>query len=104
MNNLNIETGGTEEEPEDGLEAALGGASQEMEVEENRGREVEEEGEGTQWALGALEILTQEADPSRTTLVDACNGFNELSCLEMLWTVRHRWLAGARFTFNCVRH
>ena len=37
-------------------------------------------------------------------LVDACNGFNKLSRLSMLWTVRHRWPVGARFTFNCYRH
>ena len=36
--------------------------------------------------------------------VDARNGFNELSHLEMLWTVRHCWSAGARFTFNCNMH
>ena len=51
-------------------------------------------------ALGDQEFLTQDAEPSGTMLVDACNGFNELSRLEMLWTVWHRWLAGARFTFN----
>eukprot|EP00957_Ditylum_brightwellii_P027485 2077883-Ditylum_brightwellii.AAC.1 len=39
-----------------------------------------------------------------TTLVDARNGFNELSCYAMLWTVRHLWLAGARFVFNCYWH
>ena len=37
-------------------------------------------------------------------LVDARNEFNELSRLAMLWTVRHRWLAGARFALNCYRH
>ena len=37
-------------------------------------------------------------------LVDSHNGFNELSRLAMLWTVRHRWPAGARFAFNCYRH
>ena len=37
-------------------------------------------------------------------LVDARNGFNELSRLAMLWTVRHRWPAGARFAFNCYKH
>jgi hypothetical protein len=37
-------------------------------------------------------------------LVDARNGFNELSRKAMLWTVRHRWPAGARFSFNCYRH
>ena len=51
-------------------------------------------------ALVSLEFLTQDAEPSGTTLVDARNGFNELRRLEMLWTVRHRWPAGARFTFN----
>ena len=40
LNNLNIETGGKEEEAEEGLEDALGGVSQEMEVEEDRGGEM----------------------------------------------------------------
>ncbi len=34
-------------------------------------------------------------------MVDATNGVNELSRNATLWTVRHRWAAGARFTFNC---
>ena len=68
------------------------------------GIEGEEEGGGTQRSLEALESLTQEAEPSVTTLVDACNGFNELSRLEMLWTVQHLWLAGARFAFNCYKY
>ena len=75
----------TQEEAEEGLEAILG-----MEVEGDMGSEGEEEGGGTQWALGAFEFLTQEAETSGTTLVDARNGFNELSRLAMLWTVRHR--------------
>ena len=58
----------------------------------------------TQRALGALEFITQDADPSGTMLVDACNGFNKLSRLAMLCTVRHRWPAGARFAFNCYRY
>ena len=37
-------------------------------------------------------------------LVDACNGFNELIHLEMLWTGWHCYLAGAGFVFNCYRH
>ena len=37
-------------------------------------------------------------------LTDARNGFNKLSRLAMLWNVRHRWPAGARFVFNCYRH
>ena len=46
-----------------------------------------EEGEnGTQMALGDQEFLTQDAEPSGTTLLDECNGFNKLSRLAMLWT------------------
>ena len=37
-------------------------------------------------------------------LVDARNGFNKLSRLAMMWTMRHRWPAGARFAFNYYRH
>ena len=86
-------------EAEEGSESALG-----MEVEEVEGREGEEEGGDTLRALEALELLTQDAEPSGTTLVDARNGFNKLSRLAMLWTVRHRWPAGARFSFNCYKH
>ena len=35
---------------------------------------------------------------------DANNGFNELNRKAMLWTVRHLWAAGSRFSFNCYRH
>ena len=42
--------------------------------------------------------------PQAVLLVDAHNGFNELSHRAMLWTVRHCWPAGARFSFNCYRH
>ena len=62
----------------------------EMEV-EDRESEGEEGGEGTLKALEALEFLTQEAESIETMLVDARNGFNELSRLAMLWTTRHRW-------------
>ena len=77
------------------MEEALG-----MEAEEEGESQGEEEGGGTQRAVEALEFLTQEAEPSGTTLVDARNGFNKLSRLEMLWTVRHCWPAGAIFAFN----
>ena len=99
FNNLITETAGLEEEAEEGLAMAL-----EMEVEGDRGSDGEEGGGGTQRALEALEFLTQEAEPSGTTLVDARNGFNELIRLATLWTVRHRWTAGARFAFNCYKH
>ena len=45
-------------------------------------------------ALESTGILPQDADPGGTTLVDACNGFNDMSRLAMLWTVRHHWLEG----------
>ena len=99
LNNLNIETAGTEEETAGGLSDAL-----EMEVEEERGKKGDNEEGGTQRALGALEFLTKDAEPSGSTLVDARNGLNKLICLAMLWTVRHRWPAGTRFAFNCYRH
>ena len=66
LDNLTIETGGMEEEAADSLNATLG-----MEVEENRASEVEVGCDRTQRDLGALEFLTQDAEPSRTTLVDA---------------------------------
>jgi hypothetical protein len=41
---------------------------------------------------------------SAVLLVDAANGFNELGRKAMLWTVRHRWANGVRFSFNCYCH
>ena len=58
-----------------------------MEMEVDRASEGEEGGGGTLRELEALEFLIQEAETSGTKLVDARNGFNELSRLEMLWTV-----------------
>ena len=83
----------------EGLAEAL-----EMEVEMYRGSEGEEGGRGNQQAPKAIEFLTQEADPSGTTLVDARNGFNKLSRSAMLLTMRQCWPAGAKFAFNCYRH
>ena len=98
LDNLTIDMEGTEEDAAEGLEAVLS-----MEVEGDRRSEGEEEGGGTQRALGDLEFLTQESEMSRTTIIDARNELNELSRLAMMWTVRHRWPVGARFTFNCYR-
>ena len=90
-----------EEEATKQLEADL-----EMQVEEEKKNlvEGEEEGNGNQRALRALEFLTQDTEPSRTALVDACNGFNELIRLAMLWNMRHYWPAGTRFAFNYYRY
>ena len=79
---LTVETDGTEEAAAEILEAAL-------EIYEYKEREVEEVGEGYLRAMGAIELLTQDEEPSGTTLVDARNGFNDLSRLTMLWTVQH---------------
>ena len=73
-------------------------------MEDDMGSKGEEEGGETQRSMGALEFLTQEAELNRTMLVDARNGFNELSRLAMLWNVQHHWPAGTRFAFNCYRH
>ena len=37
-------------------------------------------------------------------LVDAANGFNNISRLEMLWSVRHQCPCLSRFAINCYRH
>ena len=95
INNLTIETAVMEEEAAEQLTAAL-----DMEVEEDRDSEGKEGGDGTQRELGAPEFLTQDAELSGTTLIDARNRFNELSRLAMMWTVQHRWPTGARFAFN----
>ena len=99
LSNLIKETAGTEEEAAEGLAEAL-----RMEGVEDEGSKGEEGGGGTLRALKALEFLTQEAEPIGTTLVDSHNGFNKLSRLAVLWTVRHRWPAGVRFAFNCYKH
>ena len=39
-----------------------------------------------------------------TLLVDARNGFNELSRKAAMWTLRHLWPNGSRFAFNCYKH
>ena len=51
-------------------------------------------------ALKSIEFLTQYEEPSRKTIVDACNGFNKLIRLAIMCTVRHHWPAGERFAFN----
>ena len=80
--NLTIETAGTEEEGAEGLADSL-----RMEGVDAKGSEGEEGSGGTQRAPEALEFLTQDAELSYTTLIDARNGFNKLNRLAMLWTV-----------------
>ncbi|KAI2498783.1 hypothetical protein MHU86_15686 [Fragilaria crotonensis] len=52
----------------------------------------------------AADVGISSAEASAVLLVDATNGFNELGRKAMLWTVRHTWANGARFSFNCYRH
>ena len=99
LNKLSIETAGTEEEAAEGLEDDL-----KMEVEVEGQGEGKEGGGMTQRAQGALEFLTQDIEPIRTTIVDAYNEFNDMSRLTMLRNVRHRWPAGARFALNFYSH
>ncbi|KAI2490762.1 hypothetical protein MHU86_23809 [Fragilaria crotonensis] len=56
------------------------------------------------FAAIADDVGLSSAEASAVLLVDATNGFNELGRKAMLWTVRHRWANGARFSFNCYRH
>ena len=99
LSNLIIETATIEGEAAEGLAVAL-----DIEVKEERNSEGGKKGGGTLRALEALEFLNQEAEPSGNTLVDAHNGFNELSRLAIMCTVRHRWPTEARFVFNCYWH
>jgi len=48
--------------------------------------------------------VVESGQPYTTLLVDARNGFNELSCKVAMWTIRHQWPNGSRFAFNCYRH
>ena len=100
LGHLIIETAGIEEELAEALDTVL---RVEIEEEGEINGEGKVGGEETQGELGAIEFLTQEAEPTGTTLVDSRNGFNELSRLAMLWTVHHCWPAGTRFMFNCYR-
>ncbi len=43
-------------------------------------------------------------NPLDVTLLDASNGFNEISRLRCLHTIRHLWPSASRFAFNCYRH
>ena len=97
INHLIIDTEGTKEEAVENLKEAL-----EMEIKLGGGNVTkgEEGGDGNLRSQGDLEFLTQDKEPSGTTPIDARNRFNELIHLEMLWTVRHRCPAGARFAFN----
>ena len=48
--------------------------------------------------------MDELSDNELVLLVDAANGFNNLSRYSMLWTVRHRCSRLSRLAFNCYRH
>ena len=55
--------------------------------------------------VGDAPATVEAATPAEALLlVDAANGFNNLSRYGMLWTVRHRCPKMSRFTYNCYRH
>ena len=60
--------------------------------------------DGAVHAMSALWEELRDEEEHGFLLVDARNAFNELNRTRMLWTVRHLWPSGARFTFNCYRH
>jgi hypothetical protein len=76
------------------------------EIDDDLWEDEREDGEDPPWTAEAEGDLRGEWEdgPEGLTLVDARNGFNELSRYAMLWTARHRWPKGARFSFNCYKH
>jgi hypothetical protein len=60
--------------------------------------------EGGIHAMQALWDLLKTEEKWGFLLIDASNAFNEQNRIKMLWAVRHEWLSGARFVFNCYKH
>ena len=60
--------------------------------------------DGAVHAMSSLWDYNEDNDEWGFLLVDARNAFNEINRTATLWTVRHLWPSGARFTFNCYRH
>ena len=62
---------------------------------------------GINGAIHGVQALWDENSTTEnwgSLLVDANNVFDEIHRVGMLWTVRHLWMYGARFVFNCYRH
>ena len=55
---------------------------------------------------GSTDTVGTEAveETGGLTLIDSIKLFNEISRLAILWNIRHRWPAEARFALNCHRH
>jgi hypothetical protein len=63
---------------------------------------------GTDSVIHGVSTLYNELEDSDSDsgflLIDANNAFNEINHINMLWTIRHEWPAGARFAFNCYNY
>jgi hypothetical protein len=62
---------------------------------------------GIEGGIHAVELLWEsmkDKDKWGFLLIDAKNAFNKGNQMGMLWTIRHKWPSGARFTFNCYKH
>lgn len=46
----------------------------------------------------------KELDPKGALQLNADDGFNEGARKAIMWTIRHLWPSGSRFSFNCYRH
>ena len=62
----------------------------------------EKEGLLTQERWGHQDIKKDKAEEETEvlTLIDSRNGFNEISRLVMMWTVRYHWPSGGRLSLN----
>ena len=60
--------------------------------------------EGGIHGMSALWSKLSEGEDTGFLLIDADNGFNAFSRIQMLWVIRHEWPAGAWFAFNCYKH
>ena len=54
--------------------------------------------------LKSTGLLIQEKEEGGMKFFDTCNRFNKINRLVVLWTVRHIYLAGARFKFNYYKN
>ena len=60
--------------------------------------------EGAVHAAQALFAKKEDQEEWGFLLIDTANTFNASNHIACLWTVRHRWPSGARFSLNCHRH
>jgi hypothetical protein len=62
---------------------------------------------GIEGGIHAVQLLWEsmkQEDKWGFLLIDAKSAINKGNWMGMLWTIRHKWLSGAWFTFNCYKH